>query len=65
MNTGVSLALLVVGVLLFIWGFNLSDSTSSDISRLFTGSPTDKSVWLMISGLGVAIIGLFGMVRRA
>jgi hypothetical protein len=65
MNTGVSLALLVVGILLFIWGFSLSESTSSDISRLFTGSPTDKSVWLMVGGLGVAIVGLFGMVRRA
>jgi hypothetical protein len=64
MNTSISFSLSIVGILLFIWGFSISESASSDISRLFTGSPTDKSVWLMIGGVGVAIIGLFGIIRR-
>lgn len=63
MNKGISFALLAVGILLFIWGVNVSESLSSDASRLLTGTPTDKAVWLLIGGVGVAIVGLFGMLR--
>jgi hypothetical protein len=65
MNKGMSVALLAVGVLLLIWGVNAMDSFSSDVSRFFTGSPTDKAVWLMIGGIAAAIVGLFGMLRGA
>ncbi len=63
MNKGISVALLVVGILLFIWGVSVSESVSSDVSRLFTGSPTDKAIWLLIGGIAVAIVGLFGVLR--
>lgn len=63
MNKGISFALLAVGILLFIWGLSVSESVSSDVSRLFTGAPTDKAVWLLIGGIGVAIVGLFGVLR--
>jgi hypothetical protein len=60
MNKGISVALLVIGILSIIWGISVSESFSSDVSRLFTGSPTDKAVWLLIGGMVVAIVGLFG-----
>lgn len=63
MSKGISVALLVVGLLLIIWGVSVSQSVSSDVSRLFTGEPTDKAVWLLIGGIVVAIVGLFGLVR--
>jgi len=63
MNKGISVALLVVGIVLIIWGVNASESFSSDVSRFFTDSPTNKAVWLMIGGIGSAIIGLFGLLR--
>ena len=63
-NTGISFALLAVGLMLFVWGFSVAESFSSDVSRIFTGSPTDKSVWLMVGGAGLAIVGLFGLTRR-
>ena len=44
MNKIVSLALLIGGVVLIIAGINASNSFSSDVSRFFTGSPTDKSI---------------------
>lgn len=67
MNKGISIALLVIGTILLIWGFNASESFSSDVSRVFTGSPTDRTVWLMIGGVGAAIVGLSGLIfsRRA
>ena len=65
MNKGMSVALVVVGALLLIWGISAMESFSSDVSRFFTGSPTDKAVWLLVGGAGAAIVGLFGLLRGA
>jgi len=64
MNKGMSAALLVVGVVLLVFGFNAYHSASSDVSRFFTGAPTDKALWLLISGLGVGIVGFLGLTRK-
>lgn len=63
MNRGISAALLAVGVLLLVWGVNATESFSSDVSHFFTGSPTDKAVWLLVGGLVAAFVGLFGLLR--
>jgi uncharacterized membrane protein HdeD (DUF308 family) len=63
MNQALGIALLVVGVVLIIFGFNASDSFSSDVSRFFTGSPTNKAIWLLIGGIVSAIVGFFVMTR--
>jgi hypothetical protein len=63
MNKGISAALLVVGIMLIIWGAKASDSFGSDVSRFFTGSPTNKAVWLLIGGVVLGIVGLFGLFR--
>ena len=63
MNQAVGIALLVVGIVLIIFGFNASESFSSDVSRFFTGSPTDKAMWLLIGGIVSAIVGFFVMLR--
>lgn len=63
MNKPLSLALLVGGIVLMIFGINATNSFSSDVSRFFTGSPTDKAVWMLIAGIVVAMIGLFGSFR--
>lgn len=63
MNKIVSLALLVGGVILVIVGINATNSFSSDVSRFFTGSPTDKAVWMLIGGVVAVIVGLTGMLR--
>ena len=63
MNKLVSVALLVGGVVLIIVGVNAMNSFSSDVSRFFTGSPTDKAVWMLIGGILAAVIGLAGTLR--
>lgn len=63
MNKIVSLALLAGGVVLIIIGVNATNSFSSDVSRFFTGSPTDKAVWMLIGGILAAVIGLVGTFR--
>jgi hypothetical protein len=54
----ISLALLVGGIVLIIIGFNATNSFNSDVSRFFTGSPTDKAVWTLIGGFVAALAGL-------
>ena len=63
MNKSLFLALLVLGVVLLVLGFIASDSVSSDFSRLFTGEPTDKAIWLLIGGGVAAVVGLVGLSR--
>jgi len=63
MNKLVFLALLVGGVLLLIFGINASNSVGSDVSRFFTGSPTDKAVWMIIGGAVASVVGLVGTWR--
>ncbi|MGF1656751.1 MAG: DUF3185 family protein [Verrucomicrobiales bacterium] len=62
-NQLISLVLLVVGVVLIGFGLNASDSFSSDISRVFTGGPTDRATWMLIGGSVLALVGLVGMFR--
>jgi hypothetical protein len=64
MNKIVSLALLVGGVVLIATGFNATHSFTSDVSRFFTGSPTDKAVWMLIGGSVAALAGLAMLWRR-
>ena len=60
MNKLVSLALLVGGMVLIVMGIVAMESFSSDVSRFFTGSPTDKAVWMLIGGVVAALAGMSG-----
>ena len=63
MNKIASIALLIGGVVLMIIGINATNSFGSDVSRFFTGSPTDKAVWMLIGGIVAAIAGLTMTLR--
>jgi hypothetical protein len=63
MNRSVSIALLVGGVVLIVLGVNATNSFNSDVARFFTGSPTDKAIWLLLGGILAAIVGLVGTLR--
>jgi hypothetical protein len=57
MNKAIGLALLVVGIVLIVYGINASNSVSSSVSQTFTGSPTNKTLWLLLGGIAAAIVG--------
>lgn len=65
MNKILPVALLAVGILLLVFGINATDSFSSDVSRFFTGSPTNKAVWMLIGGIIASVLGAFGLFRTA
>jgi hypothetical protein len=58
MNNIIGLALFALGVVLLIFGFNESHSFSSDVSRVFTGNPTNRSIWMVIAGATALLTGL-------
>jgi uncharacterized membrane protein YidH (DUF202 family) len=64
MNKNISVALLVVGIILLVFGFNAYHSASSNVSRFFTGAPTDKSLWLLVIGSVAGIVGIFGLAKK-
>lgn len=63
MNKPISIILIIAGVILIIYGINASNSVGSGFSRMFTGSPTHETLWLLIGGVAAIVIGLTGMLR--
>jgi len=63
MNKAIFLALLASGVVFIIIGINATNSFTSEVSRFFTGSPTDKAIWMLLGGIVAALAGLIGILR--
>lgn len=63
MNRGISIALLVVGVILLVFAWQSSQSLASDVSETIHGTPTDRTVWYLVGGALLAIAGLVGLLR--
>ena len=60
----IGIVLLMVGVGLLIWGYNISQSVSGQISQAFSGSPGDKAMIIYIVGGICAAIGLFSLIKK-
>ena len=58
MNNIAGLAVLALGIVLLVFGFNESHSFSSDVSKTFTGNPTNHSMWLIIGGAVAVVAGI-------
>jgi len=56
MNNIFGLAIFAVGIVLLIFGFNESQSFASDVSRVVTGNPSDRSIWMIVGG-SLAVVG--------
>ena len=65
MSKGIGMALVAVGIVLTIFGLNAVDSFSSDVSRFFTGNPTDKSMWLLLGGIAAVVLGAIMSFRKS
>ncbi len=58
MNRIAGIVFVVIGLILIGWGLSASDSLGSGISRIFTGSPTNKTIYLLIGGGLLTAVGL-------
>lgn len=58
-----AIVLIAVGLSLLVYGLQASQSISSDLSRFFTGSPTDRAIWLIVGGLAASVAGVVLFLR--
>lgn len=66
MNKALSIAILVAGIVLLVFGINAQDSFGSQAKEALTGTPTDKSMWLIVLGLiGIIVGGLNSFFGRS
>lgn len=59
-----SIVLLVAGVVLLVFGLQGSDSFASEVKEAIDGTPTDKSIWLIVLGAAFSVAGLFALSSR-
>jgi hypothetical protein len=51
------LVLIVVGFVLLVMGVRATDSFSSQVSEFFTGSFSDRAIWLLLGGVAAIVLG--------
>lgn len=61
MNKITSLAIFAAGVVLLVFGLNSADSAASSISEVVNGTPTDRSIWLIVLGIIGLLSGAAGL----
>jgi len=63
MNKAVALALIAGGIVLLVFGYNSAQSFSSGVSRVLTGSPANKAIWMIVGGAIATVLGLYGLSK--
>lgn len=54
----VGIVIVVIGVILFIVGMNSSESVVDQVSETFTGRFTKDTIWYIVGGVGLTVLGL-------
>lgn len=57
----ISAALIAGGVVLLYFGGQSYHSFVNDVSRAFTGTPTNKTIWLIAGGVVATLAGIVGL----
>lgn len=57
MRNPLGIVIIIAGIVLLVFGISAADSVSSSFSKLFTGAPSDKAIWLIIGGLAAIGVG--------
>lgn len=60
----IGLALIVLGAGLAIWGYQLSDSVTAQLTETLSGSMPDEVMVRYIGGAVSLVVGLFLVARR-
>ena len=60
----IGIVLLVVGAGLAFWGYQISGSVGSQLSKTLTGSFTDKVMILYIAGAASFVVGAYMLSKK-
>ena len=55
----IGLVLIVIGIGVAVWGYQLSGSVSSEVTQAVTGADTDKVMTYYIFGAVSFVVGMF------
>ena len=58
------LALLVVGACLMFWGYQMSGSLASQLTKSVSGAMPDEVMYRYLGGAVSAIVGVYLLIRR-
>ena len=58
------IVLVVLGIGLAIWGYQLSGSVGSQLTQAVTGSDTDKVMTFYISGAASFVVGIYLFIKN-
>jgi len=64
MKKAISAGVFIAGLLLLYFGYREYQSFSSEIEEFFTGSPSNRALWMLIGGAAASIAGLVGLLRE-
>lgn len=59
----ISLVLIVLGIGLLYWGYDLSNSVGGQLSKTFAGSETDDAMMAYIGGAVSLVVGIY-LIRK-
>lgn len=54
----IGLSLLALGIILFVVGYNASQSLADQVNKAFRGRFTEGTTWYMVGGAAAAVLGL-------
>ena len=60
----ISIVLIVVGVALLIWGFQMSDSVGNQVTESLTGSSTNAVMYRYIAGAASLAAGAYLFFKK-
>ena len=60
----IGIVLVVLGIGLAIWGYQLSGSVGSQITQAVTGSDTDKVMTFYIAGAVSFVVGIYLFLKK-
>ncbi len=63
MKKGLSVGLLVAGLLLLYFGYQEYHSFGSEVDRALGGGGSSEAIWMLAGGAAAALAGLFGLFR--
>lgn len=60
----IGIALIVIGVILLVFGFNASQSAVEELTESFTGRYSNETMYYLIGGAVAAVIGLVMLLKK-
>jgi len=63
-NKVLGIALLVIGIILLVFGYNASQSLGEQMAESFTGRFSDQTMWYIIVGAASVVVGAVLTLRK-